>query len=54
MFAGEALHPTNFSSAHGAFASGKEQALKLIRWKKNQRNSNSLAANCSPATPISA
>jgi len=38
LFAGEAYHPSQFSSAHGAFASGKEQALKLLEWKKNQLN----------------
>lgn len=30
LFAGEACHEKNFSTAHGAFSSGIEQAQKII------------------------
>jgi Flavin containing amine oxidoreductase len=33
LFAGEAFHIKYYSTAHGAFESGDEQALKIIQWK---------------------
>lgn len=32
VFAGEALHPTNFSTTHGAFESGQDQANFLTNY----------------------
>jgi len=38
LFAGEAYHMTHYSSAHGAFESGRDQASKIVDWKKQQLN----------------
>jgi Flavin containing amine oxidoreductase len=32
-FAGEACHEQYFSTTHGAFLSGMEQAAKIVQWK---------------------
>ena len=34
LFAGEAFESKHSSSAHGAFSSGRNQAMKIIEWKK--------------------
>jgi hypothetical protein len=39
LFAGEAFEVKHSSSAHGAFASGKNQAMKIIEWEKKFLNS---------------
>lgn len=42
IFAGEALDVTHHSTAHGAFSSGRDQAMKIVEWKRNQSNSASI------------
>ena len=41
LFAGEALDLSHHSTAHGAFSSGRDQAMKIVEWKKNLSNSAS-------------
>lgn len=38
IFAGEAYDVNHHSTAHGAFASGRDQAMKIVEWKKNEAN----------------
>jgi len=33
LFAGEAFHPIHYSTTHGAFESGRDQAGKVIQWR---------------------
>lgn len=41
IFAGEALDVSHHSTAHGAFSSGRDQAMKIVDWKRNLSNSAS-------------
>jgi len=37
LFAGEAFHQNHYSTTHGAFESGRDQASRIVNWRSDQK-----------------